>query len=82
MHVPQLFNALFGFVFKKIVVPHLPERALWLPLRNGKLERMHRVGDCPCLWFANEKVNVFRHHDISGNNESVAQADSLEHVLK
>ena len=67
---------------KKVIVASLPERPLRAPHRHGEFERMDHAGNHTLARLADEKMNVFRHDDITGHHEAVMLPHPLQRILK
>jgi hypothetical protein len=82
MHIPQLLNTLLFRENIEIVITSLPERAFPASQRHRELDRFDRPIKAGARRFIHQKMNVLRHHNISGDDKFVLLPDSLQRVFK
>jgi hypothetical protein len=66
----------------EIMISGLPERALGSLAGDGQFERLQRLGENRAFGFAEQEVDVFRHNDVSGDDEIVSEAHRFEGLLE
>ncbi len=82
VNVAQLFNVFTFAPDVEILISRLPERMACLPRiqfsGDDLLQHLQRNRQRPAFRFADEKMHVFRHHDITDHTEPVPLAYSLQ----
>jgi hypothetical protein len=82
MHVTELLNALGFGVDVEVIVTALPKRALASLDRDRKLERLKGCRKHHVARLTQEKMNVFGHDHVSGDEQPVSNAHGFERSLE
>jgi len=81
VHIPEFLNRLFVVPHVEVVVPSLPESNVSRPLELSRYLLFQHLED-DREWhrarLAYQQMGMFRHHNISGDDEAVA----LPHLLQ
>jgi hypothetical protein len=82
MQIAQLLQPLrFGKHVEVMIAVH-PEGLAVLLHRHGKFDGLHGSGERSEFRFAQEKMNMLRHDDVTVKDEVVAEAHSFERCFE
>jgi hypothetical protein len=82
MHVSQLFDALVFGENVEVIVAGLPEWPLRTAQSDGELDCLDGPIEAGLFGFVDQQVDMLRHDDISGDDETVFLPDSFQCVFK
>src|SRR5580692_8418773 len=82
--VESLLPDMFRGVLEQTALSGIPLSSLACQhaAREADLERLHHGGRILLLRFADEQVNMLRHHHVAGQHERIPLAHLLEHGQK
>lgn len=82
MHVAKFLNALLLVMHVEVIVARLPEGSLGAAQGDGEFQCVDYVSNRAFGRFADQQMNMLRHHDISGDNKAATEPHPFQGVLE
>jgi hypothetical protein len=82
MNIAELLRPLVFCKNVKVVVAWLPEGALFAPPHDRQLESLQRRSEQFPAGFAQQQMDMFRHHHVANDIEVIKKMYGLQRIFK